>query len=318
MPDFINGVKQAHLPEQAKLPGDETRFFKQEGSSGKSGDWMSELGKAASNFLEQGVKDILKAPVDIVNGAAKTIGDGLSSAAKGIYQGLKEAVQEIKQDIREAKSSPREPSARREPPAQQKDGQREAKSTPSPSQSARPATENKQEHQARNEPQAKTHEAAKPRERDSSQNNSPRYGQVRPNDPSSAMDQAQHQSRNPQHAATISIKVQDHKDPTVRAHTEPAKDSATRTSSIHAQTNSKEDAQAPIVRPNHAPASAAPNHEKAMATPTQNVNSEKVADAMIKKSVDSVLKEIRASNEIPKEKAQEKSRVPDKSPERTR
>jgi len=281
MPEF-GDVKQVRLPDQAKLPGEETRFFK-EGSSGKSGDWISELGNAAGNFLEQGVQDILKAPVDIVSGAAKSIGDGLSSAAKGIYQGLKEAVQEIKQDIREAKSSPREPAARREPAAQ-KDGQREAKSTPSHSQSARSATENKQEHQARNEPHAKTHEAAKPRERDSNQSSPQKHS------PSSAM---------------------------VRAESESAKDVAARTASVPAHQVAKE-VHAPTVRQNHAPAPSSPNQEKTGADPSLKVSSEKVAEAMIKKSVESILKDIRAGKEISKEKTQENVKAPDKSPERTR
>jgi len=39
---------------------------------------------------------------------------------------------------------------------------------------------------------------------------------------------------------------------------------------------------------------------------------------MIKKSVESILKDIRAGKEISKEKTQENVKAPDKSPERTR
>jgi hypothetical protein len=308
MPEF-GDVKQAHLPEQTKLPGDETRFIKQ-GGVGKSGDWMTELGNAALNFLEQGVKDILRTPVDLVAGAAKAIGNGLSSASKGIYEGLKEAVKEIKQDLREAKSSPREPSNI------QRDGQREAKSSPS-RQSTRPNPDSKQEQSSRtDEPQSKAQQA-KPRERDFSQNNSPKYGQARPNGPSSAMDPAQHKTwADAPAAATTSIKVHEHPEPTVRANGEPAKDVAARTVTQSDQTQAvkKESEAPPIVRKDHA--SGETPEQKVADVATYKVNSEKVADKLIARTVASILGEIRASKEAPKTK--ESERAPEKSPERTR
>ena len=277
MPDFINGVKQAHLPEQAKLPGDETRFFK-EGSS-KSGDWMSELGNAAIGALEkaitgtvdfaiQGVKDIAKAPVDL----AKGIGGGLASVAKGLMEGLKEA------------SSTPQQQQPREKPAQQKDGQREAKSEPK----LRPAPEAIKDFENRTQPQ---------------------QNREQPQRPESGV--KAHESKEPAKA-----------EPTIRAAAESARDVAARSSApSNAPQAGVKEVQAPTVRQNHAPAlkdPTAPNQEKTWAAPSLKVDGEKVAEAMIKKSVDSVLKEIRASKKIPKEKTQEKSRVPDKSPERTR
>jgi len=167
MPDFIHGVKQAHLPEahlpdQAKLPGDETRFFKQGAGSKGSGDWMSELGNAAVGALEkaitgtvdfaiQGVKDIAKAPVDLAVGTAKGIGGGLAAIAQGVIQGIKDA-----------SSTPQQQP--REKPAQQKNaGQHEAKSEPK----MRPAPETKKDFDNREQPQrhesgVKAHEHKEP------------------------------------------------------------------------------------------------------------------------------------------------------------
>jgi len=283
MPDFINGVKQAHLPEQAKLPGDETRFFK-EGSS-KSGDWMSELGNAAVGALEkaitgtvdfaiQGVKDIAKAPVDLAVGTAKGIGGGLAAIAQGVIQGIKDA-----------SSTPQQQP--REKPAQQKSaGQHEAKSEPK----MRPAPETKkkdfdnraQPTQNREQPQQRPESGVKA-----------------------------HEGKEPAKA-----------EPTMRAAAESAKDVAARSSapSNTPQAGVKE-VQAPTVRQNHAPALkaiTAPNQEKAWAAPSIKVSGEKVADSMIKKSVSSILKDIRAAKEISKEKTQENVKAPQKSPERTR
>ena len=287
MPEF-GDVKQAHLPPQAKPPGNETRFIREGG--GGSGDWMTQLGNAIGNFLEQGVKDVLRLPVDLVAGTVKGVGDGLAAGGKSIIEGLKDAVKEIKQDSREPSSN-----------------KNEARSSP---QSARPS-----EGSARNaEHQAKAQEA-KSRERDSSQNNSPKYGQVRPNGPSSSMEPAQHKTwaDAPSHATT-SIKVQEYKEPTIRKYGEPAKDAAARTASPpdQAQTVKKETEAPAVVRKDHAPIET-PEQKKWEAS-DYKVSAEKTNV----KTVDSVLQEIRAAKEIPREKARESERAPEKSPERTR
>jgi len=281
MPEF-GDVKQAHLPEQASLPGAETRFFK-EGASGKSGDWISELGNAAGNFLEQGVKDILKAPIDIVNGAAKTIGDGLASASKGILDGLKEAIKDIRQDMREAKSSPREPIARREPPAPTKDGQREAKSEPK----MRPNPETKKDFENRTQPQQNREQPQ-------------RHPEKAWGDTQSSVKAREHtEYKEPAHA-----------EPMMRSTAESARDFAARSTTSNAPQASMgtKEVQAPTVRQNHQHASASPNQEKSGAA-TSHIKS--------KQTVESVLKEIR--KEAPaKDRSQENMKAPQKSPERTR
>jgi len=222
MPDFINGVKQAHLPEQAKLPGDETRFFK-EGSS-KSGDWMSELSNAAIGAFEktitgtvdfaiQGIKDIAKAPVDL----AKGIGGGLASVAKGLMEGLKEA-----------SSTPQQQQPREKPAQQKSAGQHEAKSEPK----MRPTPETKKDFENRTQPQ-QTREQPQQRPEKT-------WG-----DTQSGV--KAHEHKEPAKA-----------EPTMRATTESAKDVAARSAPSNTpQTGmSIKEVQAPTVRQNHAPAPA--------------------------------------------------------------
>jgi hypothetical protein len=76
----------------------------------------------------------------------------------------------------------------------------------------------------------------------------------------------------------------------------------------------KETEAPPIVRKDHAPAET-PEQTK-VDVATYKVNSEKVAEKLIAKTVDSILGEIRASKEAPKTK--ESERAPEKSAERTR
>lgn len=288
MPDFIHGVKQAHLPEahlpdQAKLPGDETRFFKQGASSKGGGDWMSELGNAAVGALEkaitgtvdfaiQGVKDIAKAPVDLAVGTAKGIGGGLAAIAQGVIQGIKDA-----------SSTPQQQQPREKPAQQKNAGQHEAKSQPK----MRPTAETKKDYDNRAQP---------------TQN------REQPQRPESGV--KAHESKEPAKA-----------EPTMRATAESARDVAARSAPSNAPQAGLKEVHAPAVRQNHAPALkaiTAPNQEKAWAAPSIKVSGEKVADSMIKQSVDSILKDIRATNEISKEKTQENVKAPDKSPERTR
>jgi hypothetical protein len=303
MPEF-GDVKQVHLPEQKKLPGDETRFFKQGGeSAGKSGDWISELGNAFEKSLEKLVVGAIKLPIDLADKALTGTAKGIVVGGKSILQGIGEAIKEIRSDIKDSKAAKAQfGEPRREQTSRQKDGQREAKSTPSPSPSARPGADSKNEHQNR------AAESASPRERDSSQNNSPKYG------PSSAMDPAQHKTwaDAPSHAAT-SIKVQEHKEPTVRKYVEPAKDAAARTATPpdQSQTVKKEAEAPPIVRKDHA---TVETEQKKWEASDYKVSAEKTSV----KTVDSVLQEIRAAREIPREKAKESERAPEKSAERTR
>jgi len=312
MPEF-GDVKQVHLPEQKKLPGDETRFFKQGGEgAGKSGDWISELGNAFEKSLEKLVVGAIKLPIDLADKALTGTAKGIVAGGKSILQGIGGAIKEIRSDIKDSKAAKAQfGEPRREQTSRQKDGQREAKSTPSPSPSARPGADSKNEHQNR------AAEPAKPRERDSSQNNSPKYGQARPNGPASAMHPAQHKTwADAPTAATTSIKIHEHTEPTVRANGEPAKDVAARTVTQPDQTQAvkKETEAPPIVRKDHVPAETPERNKVDVAT--YKVNSEKVAEKLIAKTVDSILGEIRASKEAPKTK--ESERALEKSPERTR
>jgi len=285
MADFNDGgIKQVGLPPQARLPGDETKFFP--APKTESQDWLGHLGDTAIKAAESFILSALKAPATVVDTAVKGISNGVTSGLKGISEGIKDAINEIRNDIkdaREAKSSPqREHSSSRV-----KDGQREAKATPAREQAAsmRP--------KAQATPQKDRTE--------------PLCGQVRPNGP---QQNGQKTWGDAPKAPEPSFKSQDKEPQTekatnadhnvVRPNCEPAKDVAARTAHVSANQPAKE-------------SQAEKPEAMKWAAPVPKV-SEKVAV----RSVESVLKEARAKEVPAKENSIEKAKAPEKSQERTR
>ena len=128
-------------------------------------------------------------------------------------------------------------------------------------------------------------------------------GQARPRGPASGMDPAKYKAWNDAtDVAITSIKMQDKKEPAVRKNHDSAKDIAARTAPILDQSVTKEAAAALVIRQSYAPApSAGRVQEKAWGAVPYRVECQKVSDQLRPKTVEAVLKEIRAK-EIPKGK----------------